>query len=98
MRLFTFFTAALLFIATIKLPIGFYTALRILVFICSILLIRSSYQDSLTNWVILFLVIAVLFNPILPVYLYKKSIWIPIDVIAGILFLAKGLFWRRNIK
>ncbi|WP_415751050.1 DUF6804 family protein [Chitinophaga sp. LS1] len=96
MRLFTFFTAALLFIATIQLPIGFYTALRILVFICSILLVRSSYQDSLTNWVIIFLVIAVLFNPIIPVYLYKKSIWIPIDIIAGILFMAKGLFWKRT--
>lgn len=98
MRLFTFFTAALLFIATIQLPIGFYTALRILVFICSILLVRSSYQDGLTNWMIIFLVIAVLFNPILPVYLYKKSIWIPIDVIAGILFLAKGLFWKRTTQ
>ncbi|WP_343675224.1 DUF6804 family protein, partial [Chitinophaga sp.] len=69
MRLFTLFIAALLFIATLQLPIGFYTALRILVFICSVLLARSSYQDGLTNWMIIFLVIAVIFNPILPVYL-----------------------------
>lgn len=27
-----------------------------------------------------------LFNPVFPVFLYRKSLWIPIDTITGILF------------
>lgn len=34
-----------------------------------------------------FCLIAVLFNPIYPIYLYIKSYWIPIDIITGVLFL-----------
>jgi hypothetical protein len=35
---------------------------------------------------------ALLFNPFLPVYLKSKSIWILIDLIAGLLFLVKVYF------
>lgn len=36
---------------------------------------------------IIFLVILIIFNPFIPIYLYRKSLWIPIDTITGILFL-----------
>ncbi|UPK72265.1 DUF6804 family protein [Chitinophaga filiformis] len=96
MRSFTFLIAVLLFVAILKLPIAYYTVLRILVFICALLLIRRSYQQHLVFWVFILLVIAVIFNPILPVYLYRKSSWIPIDIAAGILFLLKAILWDQN--
>jgi len=36
---------------------------------------------------LIFLFILILFNPVFPIYLYRKSIWIPMDIITGILFL-----------
>jgi hypothetical protein len=96
MRLFTLFIAVLLFVATLKLPIGFYTVLRILVFICSLLLIGRSYRQHSSFWIYILLVIAVVFNPIIPVYLYRKSTWIPIDIAAGIFFLIKAIMWDQK--
>jgi hypothetical protein len=100
MRQFSLFIAVLLFVATLNLPIGFYTALRILVFICALMLIRRSYQDNSTFWIYTFLAIAVVFNPIIPVYLHRKSSWIPIDFAAGLCFMVKAIQWRqiRRIK
>ncbi|MDO5969671.1 hypothetical protein Q4Q35_07615 [Flavivirga aquimarina] len=77
--------AFLLFIAVLKLPIEYYTFLRIVIFIGSLLVIVSLLKQVI--WVIIFSIIAILFNPIIPIYLYHKSYWIPIDIIAGILFL-----------
>jgi hypothetical protein len=31
-----------------------------------------------------------LFNPIVPIYLYQKSFWMPIDLVTGVLFLFYG--------
>lgn len=36
---------------------------------------------------LIFFFILILFNPVFPIYLYRKSVWIPIDIITGILFL-----------
>lgn len=77
--------ACLLFIAVMNLPIEFYTILRIVVCVGSVLVIISLLKKDV--WAIVFGIIAILFNPIFPVYLYFKPYWIPIDIITGILFL-----------
>lgn len=77
--------ALVLFVAVLKLPIEYYTFLRIVVFIGAILVITALSKKII--WVILFGIITILFNPIIPVYLYFKSYWIPIDIVVGILFL-----------
>lgn len=74
------------FIGIIDLPIGYYTFLRILVFLMSLLIIVNEFR-SRRFWVITFILILILFNPIFPIYLYLKSIWIVIDIIVGILLL-----------
>ncbi len=78
--------ACMLFIAVLKLPIEYYRLLRIIVFAGAILVINENLKKQ-THWIVIFTLIAILFNPIFPIYLYKKSIWIPLDIIAGILFL-----------
>lgn len=88
--------ALLLFIAVLKLPIEYYTFLRIVIFIGAMLVIISLSKKII--WVILFSITAILFNPIIPVYLHLKTFWIPIDIISGILFLLLLFFNKPKEK
>lgn len=81
-------TALLLFAGLYPLPIGYYTFLRIAVTIGCIAVIATEYKKRNHSWCILFVIIGWLFNPLIPVYLYEKSRWIPIDMTCGVLFLA----------
>ncbi len=96
MKAIPLIAAVFLFIALLNLPIGYYTFMRIGVTIASILLIRKEIEKGINTWVILFGIITILFNPILPIYLGSKSSWIPIDTISGIIFLAYVFTNKRN--
>jgi len=77
--------AAVLLIALASLPIGYYTFLRIVVCIAGVIL-GVAYFESKRLLSIVFVAVAILFNPILPIYL-SREIWIPIDIITAILFI-----------
>lgn len=87
MRLLLLITAVLLFLGMFNLPIGYYTFLRIAVTIAAVLLVVGEYKDGLSLWTIIFGAIAILFNPLTPVYLNSKSAWSMIDFWCGVLFL-----------
>jgi len=93
MRTLLIVCAIFLFLAVAPLPIGYYTFLRIVVTIGSIAVIISEYRtnNEIGIWIIIFGIIAILFNPIMPIYLYQKSRWMPVDVIVGIWFLIKAM-------
>lgn len=76
----------LLLIACFSLPIEFYTFLRIIIFV-SIIIILGYDKNIGIKWKLLLLVIGVVFNPLVPLYLYKKTLWIPIDLISSGIFL-----------
>lgn len=80
----------LLFIALANLPIGYYTILRITVTIGAVMVIIKEFKGEFSFWIISFGVVAILFNPLLPVYLNNKEIWMPIDLITGVLFAIKA--------
>jgi len=82
--------AGLLFLGLIDLPIGFYTLLRIVVTIGSVAVVVTEFENGINFWVITFGLIAILFNPLIPVYLNDKSAWMPIDIIGGIIFVIKS--------
>jgi len=88
--------AGLLFIGLFDLPIGYYTLLRIIVTIGSVAVVVSEFENGFNFWVITFGLIAILFNPLIPIYLNDKSAWMPIDIIAGILFIIKSLTIKTN--
>ena len=73
-------TGILLIIGALPLPIEYYDFLRIVV---SIMAALNLYSGG----TYLFIPILVLFNPILPIYLYSKPLWVIIDIISGIVFL-----------
>jgi hypothetical protein len=80
----------LLFLALFNLPIGYYTFLRIAVTIGAVAIVFKVFQKRFNIWVILFGIIAILFNPLIPVYLNNKSAWMPIDIVVAILFWIKS--------
>lgn len=86
--------AAFLLLGIADLPIGYYTFLRIVVFISSCLVAMGSYAqgDKLNLGVILFAVIALLFNPFIPVYLHDKEAWSVIDSITGVIYVGVGIY------
>ncbi len=92
MRYFLIICAALLLLGIVNLPIGYYTFLRIVVTIGAVLVSISEYQENkeISVWLIAFVLIAIIFNPIIPIYFNNKDIWIPIDIVSAIIFGVKS--------
>lgn len=87
MKPFLTFCALCCFIGIFRLPIEYYTFLRILVSVAALLVLYITLNAKQHYFSIIFLVILILFNPVFPIYLFRKSLWIPIDTITGIVFL-----------
>jgi hypothetical protein len=83
--------AALLFLAILKMPAAYYDFLRVVVTVGAIVAIVVELKEGFSSWVLAFAILAVLFNPIEPIYLYKKSVWAPLDFLGGLTFLLRGL-------
>jgi len=85
-------TAILLVVGCFHLPIGYYTFLRIIVFIASFVLIVMNRDKGLSFVVIVTAFLGILFNPIIPVYLHNKTAWVVIDTLAAAWFLYLSIF------
>ena len=68
-------------IGILPLPIGYYTLSRLVVCTSAIYFGYNFYKNGNTTNVWIFGFIAVLYNPIIPVYLYEKFIWIIVNFI-----------------
>jgi len=77
--------ALILILALFPLGSFYYKFLRI--FVCLSALIISSQFIKTPFSLLVFVLIAYLFNPIFPVYLFQKFTWAPIDIICALLFL-----------
>lgn len=88
--------AGLLFISLAELPIGYYTLLRIVITIGSVAVVVNEFENGFNFWVIAFGITAIIFNPIIPVYLNDKDAWMPIDILVAILFLIKAFSTKTN--
>ena len=69
MKALLFICSGLMFIGLMDLPIGYYTFLRIVVTIGSVAVVLTELENGLNFWVITFGIIAILFNPFIPIYL-----------------------------
>lgn len=86
----------LLLVGIADMPIGYYTLLRIVVTIGSVAVVVAEMEKGITPWVLAFGLLAILFNPIIPVYLNDKQAWMPIDLVGGVLFFVKA--YGRSAK
>ena len=94
MKFLLIICACLFLLGLANLPIGFYTLLRIVVTIGSIAVVVTEIEKGINFWVIAFGLTGIIFNPIIPIYLHDKGVWLPIDLLCAILFLIKAF----NIK
>jgi len=74
-------------------PYGFYTVLRVVVCVSAVYLAVLARELRRFNWVWLMAILALLFNPLVPVRL-PRAPWQIIDLIAAGIFLASLLFLR----
>lgn len=86
--------AVLLLVALGEHPYGYYTFLRWATTIAALVVAWVAWErQHPVVW--LFIGIAVLFNPIAPVYLDRET-WRPIDIAAAVCFLGSLALTRRN--
>ena len=85
-KILTAITALLLLIGCWHLPIVYYTFLRILVSIVSVVLLINAIIEKHYLIAIVCGVICAIFNPIVPIYLHSKSVWVIIDAICAVWF------------
>jgi len=85
-KYFLILSIIMLFGAIAEWPYGYYTFLRWITCITSILVVLQAFEKNI-NWVkVIFIIIAILFNPLAPIYL-SRNIWIPLDIVTAILFI-----------
>jgi hypothetical protein len=96
MKILTLICAAFLLLALMNLPIGYYTFLRIVITISAIAVIVKEFDNGFNFWIISFGIVAILFNPLIPIYLNDKEAWLPIDIIVAILFIVKSLLIKSR--
>jgi len=87
MKIIFYSAAGLLFLGALSMPSGYYDLLRWVVFATAIYAAYINYEANETSWVVAFSVIALIFNPLYPLYLYDKFLWTLIDIGSGLVFL-----------
>lgn len=91
--------AGILFVSIAELPYGFYTFMRIVFPILSVIYMLLAYacEEKFSLMLIPNIIITILWNPILPVYMDKES-WVTIDAIAGICEIVVAFYAYRLWK
>jgi len=85
-KILSFVCGVLLLLAIPNLfPYGFYTLLRWVICASSIIITIKLKGDRNNKNMYPFLIFAIIFNPIAPIYL-DKSVWVLIDLITAIVF------------
>ena len=91
---------ALLLIGLADLPIGYYTLVRIVVCLVSTLSAVWSYRSDGKVGIatVTFALLAIIFNPFIPVYLRDKDIWTVIDLAAAALLAIRYFTLRERLR
>lgn len=91
--------AVLLMIAILPLPYAYYTFLRLAICAASVFLAYQHFvhQDSVDKWVVLLAAIALLYNPLIPVYL-TREIWSVLNVITAAAFILHFVSVTRRLR
>ena len=80
-KIFWLAPIVVLSIGILPLPIGYYTLSRLVVCASALYFAYNFYKKNNQTNLWFFGFIAVLYNPIIPVYLYEKFVWIVVNLI-----------------
>ena len=75
----------MLLLAILPLPYGYYTLLRLVVCFTAVFLAWFSYKAQKISWAWMMGLLALIFNPIIPLY-FGRELWIVVDLIAAGIF------------
>ena len=81
-------------------PYSYYILLRWVITAVAIFVAYSIWQKEtkkLKVWAYILVVVAIVFNPIAPLYMTKEG-WVPIDVLVAILFATISISFRKLSK
>jgi hypothetical protein len=97
-RLVWIVPAAVLVIATARLPYGYYTFTHIVTCGIASWIAFVGFQEgpAIKAWSVALVLIAVLFNPIIPVHLNRLT-WFYLDLCAAAVFAAHLIFVRQRL-
>ena len=86
---------AVLGIAILQMPYGYYVFTRAVTCAAAVLIVVTDIKErqKLTVWSVLFVLMAILFNPVLPIYLPRQT-WFYFDLIAACTFAIHITFVR----
>ena len=76
-------------IGILPMPYGYYTLSRFIVCACAAYYAYQCSKNDDRNFLLIFGFIAILYNPIIPVHLYEKWIWIIVNIFTGYFFYLK---------
>ena len=93
----TIVIAFLLLLAVLPLPYGYYTFLRWITCGMAAFTAYIAYQWEFKWATWIFIPLAILFNPIIPIHL-TKEIWQPIDIVGAIIFGVSAFVLRKPIE
>ncbi|WP_145597828.1 DUF6804 family protein [Candidatus Pelagibacter sp. FZCC0015] len=85
-KIFWLAPIVVLVIGILPLPIGYYTLSRLVVSVSALYFAYNFYKKNDNKNIWIFGFIAILYNPIIPVYLYEKFIWIIVNIITIFVF------------
>ncbi|MDA8852030.1 hypothetical protein N9I63_01410 [Hyphomicrobiales bacterium] len=79
----------ILLFGLLPMPYGYYTLSRFIVCFCAAIFAYklNAEKNILVSW--LFILIAIIYNPIIPIHLYDKGLWVAINIPTIILFFLK---------
>lgn len=80
----------LLLIAVFPLPYFYYQVLRWIITGLALYLGFESHEKKDKNWTFVFIIVAIMFNPIISIHLMKEA-WIIVDLVTA------GIFLTHNI-
>jgi len=90
-------SSALLFGALANNPYDYYTFLRLVTCATSAYCAFLAKQYESQRWLIIFSIVAILFNPFLPIKLGRDS-WAVVDVITAVFFLFSIVVFNESKK
>ena len=79
-------------IGILPMPYGYYNLSRLVVCGCSVYFAVACKDKNEHVFIWLFGGLAILYNPIVPVHLYEKEIWMVVNLITAVIF-----FTKRNL-
>jgi len=87
---------ALLLIALLSMPYYYYQLMRWVICGCAAYIVYQRYKEKGFDFLtVLFIVIAIVYNPIEPIHLFKEA-WIVINIITVIVFMYGWIQAKKN--